>query len=162
MIAVNGSQKAPRPKPYSPQSGFVVPALLLWRTDPFILHQRQHAIVYEGIERHLLEQAKGEVGVSAMPENHMGQQALRSAQCQAADSQAREDCSENKQACFVAGQRLSARQPSVFGVSRWMKKLTINHTTNTIQVHRAVNCRRQIYQRMNAGRSVTSAGENHR
>ena len=32
-------------------------------SDPFILHQRQHAIVYEGIERHLLEQAKGEVGV---------------------------------------------------------------------------------------------------
>src|SRR5271156_6646164 len=97
-----------------------------------------------------------------MPENHMGQQALRSAQCQAADSQAREDRSENKQACFVAGQRLSARQPSVFGVSRWMKKLTINHTTNTIHVHRAVNWRRQINQRMNAGRSITSAGENHR
>ena|SRR5271155_472068 len=32
-----------------------------------------------------------------MPENHMGQQALRSAQCQAADSQAREHRSENKQ-----------------------------------------------------------------
>ena len=28
VIAVNGSQKAPRPKPYSPQSRFVVPALL--------------------------------------------------------------------------------------------------------------------------------------
>jgi hypothetical protein len=65
-------------------------------------------------------------------------------------------------ACFVATRRLSARQPSVFGVSRCSRKLAASHTTKTTHVPRALYCRRQMNKRMNAGSSVTSASENQR
>ncbi len=46
--------------------------------------------------------------------------------------------------CRVAGQRLSARQPSVFGVSRCSKKLAASQTGNTIQEYGSAACQRQM------------------
>ena len=64
---------------------------------------------------------------------------------------------KNSRACCVAGHRLSARQPSVFGVSRCSRKLKTIQPTNTIHVHRAVNCNCQMNHRIKAGSRVTSA-----
>src|SRR5258707_8913046 len=48
-----------------------------------------------------------------------------------------------------AARRLSARQPSVFGVSRWMTKLMTSQRGNTTQEFGWLNCSRQMNKAMN-------------
>src|SRR5260221_14478268 len=49
----------------------------------------------------------------------------------------------------TAARRLSARQPSVFGVSRWMTKLMTSQRGNTTQEFGWLNCSRQMNKAMN-------------
>src|SRR5262250_665038 len=62
-------------------------------------------------------------------------------------------------ACFVAGHKLSARMPSVFGVSRWARKLATIHATAHSHARGAESWPRQMNQLMKTGIETTSARE---
>jgi hypothetical protein len=74
----------------------------------------------------------------------------------------RELIPKNQADRFVARQRLSARQPIVFGVSPRAKKLTASHTSITRQVHGADSCSFQMNAATNPANANASAKHDHR
>src|SRR5215471_10345021 len=72
------------------------------------------------------------------------------------------DTPKNQSARLVAGHRLSARQPIVFGVSRRARKLRATQAAMAAQVQGWFACSFQMYQATNPENASPSIRQDHR